>query len=104
MNRYILIPLFIGAIMISIFIMVAVTLSSVWIFIPGVVLTYSFYLSTIYNKAPAPDRILPLYLLALGIQFIHFTEEYLTDFVTEVPKLFGQEAYQTFKMALAAKR
>jgi len=31
--------------------------------------------------------------LALGIQFIHFTEEYLTGFTIEVSKLLGQAAY-----------
>ncbi len=36
---------------------------------------------------------MPLYLLVLGIQFIHFTEEYLTDFIIEVPKLLGREEY-----------
>ncbi len=34
-----------------------------------------------------------MYLLLLGIQFLHFTEEYLADFVTEIPRLLGQEPY-----------
>jgi hypothetical protein len=42
---------------------------------------------------PNPERILPLYLLALGIQFIHFTEEYLTDLTLVVPKLMSHEEY-----------
>ena len=42
---------------------------------------------------PGPENILPLYLLALSIQMLHFTEEYLTGFVVELPKLFNQEPY-----------
>jgi len=93
MNRYTFIPLITGIIMIAIFIMVASTLTSVWAFIPGVIISYIFYLNTYNKKSPEPERILPLYLLALGIQFIHFTEEYLTDFTSEIPKLFDQEPY-----------
>ena len=47
--------------------MAAATLTSVWVFIPGVIITYIFYLNTFYKKTPDPERILPLYLLALGI-------------------------------------
>ena len=44
-------------------------------------------------KNPDPERILPIYLFALGVQFIHFTEEYITGFTVELPKLFGQMEY-----------
>jgi hypothetical protein len=93
MNRYIVIPLVIVIILISIFLVVSSTLTSVIVFIPGIILTYIVYLNTFYKKTPTPERILPLYLLLLGIQFLHFTEEYLTDFIIEVPQLLGQEAY-----------
>ena len=78
---------------IGIFWVVSFTLTSVIIFIPGVIVTYLFYLSTYYKKTAGPERILPLYLLALGIQFIHFTEEYLTDFTVALPNLLGQNQY-----------
>lgn len=93
MNKSLFISLVIGIIAIVIFLLVSTTLTSVLIFIPGVIITYVLYLNTFYKKAPNPERILPLYLLALGIQFIHFTEEYLTDFTIELPKLLGQEEY-----------
>lgn len=93
MNRYILIPLVIVIIMISIFIIVSSTLTAVIVFIPAIILTYIVYLNTFYKKTPNPERILPLYLLLVGIQFLHFTEEYLTDFIIEFPRLLGQEAY-----------
>ncbi len=94
-NRYIIIPLMIVILAIALFIIVSFTLSTVLVFIPGIIITYVVYLNTFYKKTPSPQRILPLYLLLLGIQFIHFTEEYLTDFTIEVPKLLGQEAYPT---------
>jgi len=92
-NKPLLIPLIIVIIAITIFLFVSSTLTSVFVFIPGVIITYVIYLNTFYKKTLNPERILPLYLLLLGIQFIHFTEEYLTDFTIEVPKLLGQAEY-----------
>lgn len=42
---------------------------------------------------PATNKILPLYLLALSVQMLHFAEEYVTGFVVALPALFGQEPY-----------
>jgi len=93
LNKHILIPLAITIIAIAIFWIVSSTLNVVLIFIPGVIVTYWLYLNTFFKKTPNPERILPLYLLALGIQFIHFTEEYLTDFTVVAPHLLGREEY-----------
>ena len=93
LNKHVLIPLVIASIAIAIFWIVSLTLNSVIVFIPGVIVSYLLYLNTFYKKTPNPERILPLYLLSLGIQLIHFTEEYLTDFTIEIPKLLGQEEY-----------
>jgi len=93
MNKHIIIPLSIVFISILVFFKVATNLSSVLLFIPGILVTYIVYLNTFYKHTPKPDRILPLYLLLLGVQFLHFAEEYLTGFHIEVPKLMGQEAY-----------
>lgn len=93
LNKYLIIPLLIATIAIAIFWIVSLTLNLVIVFIPGIIVSYILYLNTFYKKTPNPERILPLYLLALGIQFIHFTEEYLTDFIVAVPNLLGREAY-----------
>jgi len=93
LNKQLLIPLIIALIGIVTLWIVSSTLNSVIVFIPGVILSYLLYLNTFYKKTPNPERILPLYLLALGIQFIHFTEEYLTEFTVVVPKLLGLEEY-----------
>ncbi len=93
MNKSISIPLLVAIVAIVLFVMVSYTMTIVLVFIPGVIVAYIVYLKTFYKKTPKSDRILPLYLLALGIQFIHFTEEYLTDFTTEIPKLLSQDVY-----------
>lgn len=92
-DKYLFIPLMFVFILIVIFVIVSSTLTSVIVFIPGIIITYLVYLSTFYKKTPKPERILPLYLLALGFQFIHFSEEYLTGFTIEVPRLLGQIPY-----------
>jgi hypothetical protein len=45
------------------------------------------------RRTPTPEKTLTFYLLLLGIQFLHFTEEYLANFETVVPAFLGQEAY-----------
>ena len=62
-------------------------------FVPGVILAYILFLLTIKRKAPAPQRLLPLYLIAVAVQMLHFAEEYLTGFYAKFPALFGGAAY-----------
>jgi len=93
MKRDMLIPLIMGIGMIVIALVVSSSLPIVVVFIPGVIITFFVYLKTFYRKTPEAGNILPLYLLALGFQFIHFLEEYVTGFCIEVPKLLAQDAY-----------
>lgn len=93
MKRTTIIPLFISLLAIGVFSWVGYIISVVWFFVPAMILTYFIYLQTAYKKMPPPDRILPLYLLALSIQMLHFTEEYLTSLVTELPALLGEAPY-----------
>lgn len=56
-------------------------------FVPVMILAFVCYLRTSYLEMPQVGRVLPLYLLALAMQFLHFTEEYLTGFhqrITEI--------------------
>lgn len=104
MDRKIGIPLFICIVAIGIFIWIGQIISAVWLFVPATIITFIIYLNSFYKKMPGPNRILPIYLLALSIQMLHFAEEYLTGFVVEFPKVFGQEPYPedywlTFNMA-----
>lgn len=88
-----LVPLIIAIMAISLFWFVSLTLPVVIVFIPGVIFTFILYLVTCYKNTPKPDRLLPLYLVALGIQFLHFAEEYVTRFTIVVPELLGQQPY-----------
>jgi hypothetical protein len=56
-------------------------------FAPAMVVAFVCYLRTSYREMPKAERVLPLYLVALAIQFLHFTEEYVYGFqfrVTEI--------------------
>ena len=56
-------------------------------FVPAMVVALVCYLRTSYREMPKVERVLPIYLLALSIQFLHFTEEYVYGFhqrITEI--------------------
>jgi hypothetical protein len=46
--------------------------------------------------------VLPVYLLAIAVQCLHFTEEYVTGFQHQFPRLFGDDwsdaRFVTFNM------
>jgi len=65
-------------------------LSTVMIFIPAVLVSFIFYFFTARKNSPEPEKVLPLYLIALAVQFFHFLEEYLTGFTVRVAELPGQ--------------
>lgn len=69
------------------------TVPIVLVFIPVLLISLFLYFKKWYKSPPNPKRILPLYLAALAIQMLHFTEEYITNFPIVIPKLFGQNAY-----------
>ena len=62
-------------------------------FVPGVALAYALFWTTCWRQMPEPSRILPIYLIALAVQFLHFTEEYLTRFDIRFPGLWSAPAY-----------
>lgn len=58
-------------------------------FAPAMVLAFVCYLRTSYRKMPDVERVLPVYLLALAIQFLHFTEEYIYGFQFRVAEIMA---------------
>lgn len=58
-------------------------------FAPAMVLAFVCYLRTSYRQMPGVERILPIYLLALAIQFLHFTEEYVYGFQFRIAELMN---------------
>lgn len=93
LNKLYLIPLIIAVAAIAM-IWVAVTeMPIVYVFIPGIILSYLIFIFFFSKKTPTPEKILPFYLLLLGFQFLHFTEEYLANFEIVVPAFLGQKTY-----------
>lgn len=73
-------------------------------FVPAMLAALVCYFLTSYRKMPKPERVLPLYLLALAIQFLHFTEEYVYGFHYRVSELmegmppFNNNTFVAFNM------
>lgn len=93
MNKNKIIPIVIATGMILVFSYFSSGLSLIVTFVPGVILALIFYFLTVYKKQPNHEKILPLYLFALGIQFLHFAEEYMTGFNEKFPALFNSPEY-----------
>ena len=53
------------------------------------VIAYFVWLFTTYKKPADPQKILPVFLLALALQIIHTIEEYIADFAGELSVLFN---------------
>jgi hypothetical protein len=60
-------------------------------FIPGLVIAWLIY-AWIFAKRidlPSASSFFPLYFATLGIQFLHFAEEFTTGFAEKFPTLYG---------------
>jgi hypothetical protein len=53
----------------------------------GLVFAYMFWVTTRWTNNSS--KILPIYLLAIFVQCLHCTEEYLTGFQLQFPRLLG---------------
>ena len=64
-------------------------------FIPGVVVTWLVFgwLYLKQTKLPLGSDFLPIFFMALSVQFIHFAEEFTTGFYTKFPLLYGGTPY-----------
>ncbi|MBT8236511.1 MAG: HXXEE domain-containing protein [Bacteroidia bacterium] len=75
-----------------------------WIFICGILITLLFFYALIQpEQFPEPGKLLPLYLIALSVQFLHFLEEYHGKLYEKLPILFDfapvdRDAFITFNM------
>lgn len=56
-------------------------------FVPAMVVAFVCYLRTSYREMPEAGRVLPAYLAALAIQFLHFMEEYVYGFQFRVAEI-----------------
>jgi len=55
----------------------------------GLVLAYVVWVTARWKNDAA--EVLPIYLLAVTVQSLHFTEEYVTGFQHQFPRLFGYD-------------
>jgi hypothetical protein len=56
--------------------------------------SFLLYLLTSYRRMPDPSGVLPLYLLAVGIQLLHFMEEFLAKFYVRKPvEIYGANPF-----------
>ena len=73
-------------------------------FAPAMILAFVCYVRTSYREMPEVDRVLPLYLVALAIQFLHFAEEYIYGFQSRVTEImagmppFNADVFLAFNM------
>lgn len=67
-----------------------------WTFIPAMVIACVLHLNSTALAAPAPAQVLPIYLLALAWQFLHFAEEYVSGFYVRWP----QDVFQAPPMSV----
>lgn len=56
-------------------------------FVPAMIVAAVCYFQTSYRQMPKPERVLPVYLVALAIQFLHFTEEFVYGFPFRVSEI-----------------
>ncbi|WGH76787.1 hypothetical protein P8625_06470 [Tenacibaculum tangerinum] len=64
-------------------------------FVPGLIFSWSLFAFLYFKKIDLPDFniFLPVYLLTLGWQFIHFSEEFTTNFKELFPIAYGGQPY-----------
>jgi hypothetical protein len=73
-------------------------------FAPIMIASFVCYWRTSYRELPRVEEVLPIYLIALAIQLLHFTEEYIYGFqfrVTEIaPGMppFNSNVFLAFNM------
>jgi Protein of unknown function with HXXEE motif len=66
----------------------------------GLVVCYGVWVAARWKNDAA--AVLPVYLIAIVVQCLHFTEEYVTGFQHQFPRLFGEDwsdaRFVTFNM------
>lgn len=98
------VPGLIAALLISGFIVFSSGRSLIVTFVPAMIISYITYYFTSYRKMPDPKRVVPLYFLTLGVQLLHFAEEFVGGFYERFPRLidgspgYSQDLFVVFNM------
>jgi hypothetical protein len=85
----------IALVMATAFTLLSSGLSLVVSFVPGIAVTWLTYVWLYIDKRQLPSgtAFLPVFFVALAVQFIHFAEEFTTGFRTSFPLLYGGTPY-----------
>jgi hypothetical protein len=85
----------IAILMATIFILLSSGKSLIVTFVPGVVISWLIFVRLYQRevKLPETSRLMPLYFIALSVQFLHFAEEFTHDFASRFPALYQGPAY-----------
>lgn len=94
-RRDLVIGTVLAAAMMAFFSYMSSGLSLIVTFVPGVFVAWLAFVTIHLRRIalPTPDSFLPLFFVALAIQFLHFTEEFNTGFATLFPELYGGSPY-----------
>ena len=85
----------IALVMATAFTLLSSGLSLIVTFVPGIVVSWLTYVWLYLNKRHLPSGVvfLPVFFVALAVQFIHFAEEFTTGFRSSFPLLYGGTPY-----------
>jgi hypothetical protein len=85
----------IAIVMIATFVTLTSGASLLVTFVPGVVMTWIAFVYLYRSGQALPDvaGFLPVFVLALAVQFVHFAEEFATGFPTDFAVLYGGDPY-----------
>ena len=99
-----IVPGMIAALLIWGFMVFSSGISLIVTFVPAMIISYIIYFFTSYRKMPDPKRVIPLYFLTLGVQLLHFAEEFVGGFYEKFPQLidgsagYPQDLFVVFNM------
>ncbi|MCF8060491.1 MAG: hypothetical protein K9K67_14405 [Bacteriovoracaceae bacterium] len=87
----------IALVMLQVFINLSHGKSLIVTFVPGVIFSYMLclYLIRFHKDLSCKKHLFVIFLVALAVQFLHFGEEFSTEFYYRFPKLYGGETYST---------
>jgi hypothetical protein len=94
-NTDLIIGTVIALVMATAFTLLSSGLSLIVTFVPGIIVAWLTYVWLYMDKRRLPSgaTFLPVFFVALAIQFIHFAEEFATGFRTSFPLLYGGQPY-----------
>ncbi|MFT4061620.1 MAG: hypothetical protein QM642_04600 [Edaphocola sp.] len=86
---------FISLVLLSVWTYGSSGMSLIATFVPGIIFAWALFAILYFKQIELPDYnvFLPLYFLTLGWQFIHFTEEFMTNFKEIFPTAYGGQPY-----------